>query len=81
MANTYNTVKVFKYNAEGESAKETAWLDSAASDDYYFYGYNVTGTRGYYYKKEGAMKTVNGNGQMRLLAHYNHWYVAMQYYE
>ena len=81
MANTYNSIKVFSYNAEGESAKETAWLDSAASDDYYFYGYNVTGTRGYYYKKEGTMKTVNGNGQMRLLSHYNHWYVAMQYYE
>jgi hypothetical protein len=79
--NTFNSVKVFSYNEAGESAKEDEWLMSDASNDYIFYGFNVTGTKGYWYKKEGAYKTTNGNGTHRLKAKYNHWYVSMQYYD
>ena len=81
MKNTFNTVKVFSYNEAGESAKESTWLDSSASDGYMFYGFNVTGTKGYWYKKEGAYKTTNTSGTMRLVSKYNHWYVSMQYYD
>ena len=78
----YTGVKMFTRNADGSSTtKEDNWLQTSASDAYYYWGTNNTGKIAYYYKNDGSFGSRQEVGNLVLRARYNHWAVSMDYYK